>query len=135
MTMKDDVKNMFDQIQRSLSVSYDRLAELLIDQQDQDQILEGIQQSMSDLIKIRDQIDQNQIRVPIDGGELVATQCLDPDYPGIDVEFEPNIEVDKVGLPRVLVEKPNGEKLRTLIWGDLDQEDYTTKVEFDEVTA
>ena len=63
--MKDDVKNMFDQIQRSLSVSYDRLAELLIDQQDQDQILVGIQQSMSDLIKIRDQIDQNQIRVPI----------------------------------------------------------------------
>lgn len=132
--MKDDVKNMFDQIQRSLSASYNRFAELLIDQQDQDQILEGIQQSMSDLIKIRDQIDQNQIRVPIDGGELVATPCLDPDYPGIDVEFEPNIEADKVGLPRVLVEKPNGEKLHALVWGDLDQEDYTTKVEFDEVT-
>lgn len=73
----------------------------------------------------------DQIKVKVEGGTLVATASPDPNYPGIDVEFVPEDEEEfGVSTPRVLFEKPKGEKLRALIWADKDYEDYTNKVEF-----
>ena len=73
----------------------------------------------------------DQIKVKVEGGTLVATASSDPNYPGIDVEFIPVNEKEfGVSTPRVLFEKPKGEKLRALIWADKDLEDYTNKVEF-----
>ena len=72
-----------------------------------------------------------QIKVKVEGGTLVATASPDPNYPGIDVEFIPEDEkAFGVSTPRVLFEKPKGEKLRALIWADKKYEDYTNKIEF-----
>lgn len=73
----------------------------------------------------------DEVRVKVEGGSLVATASSDPNYPGIDVEFIPDNESGfGVSTPRILFEKPKGEKLRALIWADKDQEDYSNKVEF-----
>ena len=72
--------------------------------------------------------------VKVPGGILRARACIDPDYPGMDIEFIPDEEgsnVNAVSLPRVLIEKPveNG-KLRAIVWGDELKEDPTLKIEF-----
>lgn len=75
----------------------------------------------------------NQLKVKVNGGCLVATASPDPDYPGIDVEFV--AEDDKgetMSRPRVLIEKPlDDNKLRALIWQNKDSEDYTDEISFE----
>jgi hypothetical protein len=71
------------------------------------------------------------LKVKVDGGYLYATISGDTNYPGICVEFVPNKEnADTVSNPAVLVEKPTGGELRVLVWGDEDNEDYTTEIKF-----
>ena len=68
----------------------------------------------------------------VTGLTLIAERSLDPDYPGIDMEFVPNGNTETpCTYPRVVIEKPKGEKLRCLVWGIKDSEDYTDKIEFD----
>lgn len=73
-----------------------------------------------------------EIKVKVTGGYIRANPSSDPDYPGIDVEFVPdNYNGETLSLPRILFEKPIGDKLRVLIWDDPDNEDYTKEIEFD----
>ena len=72
------------------------------------------------------------MEVNVNGGELIATETHDPEYPGIDIEFiSSNDNGSDLSRPRVLFERPKDGKLRVLIWADKDNEDYTHKVEFD----
>ena len=72
-----------------------------------------------------------QIKVRVKGGYLVATASLDRTYPGIDVEYLPDVdEGEQVSAPRVLFEYPEDGELRALIWTDKDKEDYTHKLGF-----
>ena len=71
------------------------------------------------------------LKVRVNGGYLCATESGDTDYPGICVEFVADNESDNdLSRPTVLVEKPVGDDLSVLIWGDKDDEDYTTEVKF-----
>jgi hypothetical protein len=71
------------------------------------------------------------LKVRVDGGYLHATESGDVNYPGICVEFIADNENDEaMSRPTVLVEKPDGDDLRVLIWGDEDNEDYTNEVKF-----
>ena len=71
------------------------------------------------------------LKVRVEGGYLHATESGDVNYPGICVEFVADNERDDVlSRPTVLVEKPDGDELRVLIWADEDDEDYTTEVKF-----
>ena len=77
---------------------------------------------------------QQSVDVKIPGGILRAVECMDSDYPGIDICFIPD-EKDNynepISLPRVLIEKPvDNEKLRAIIWNNENQEDPTFKIEF-----
>ena len=72
-----------------------------------------------------------QIKVRVKGGYLVATASLDRAYPGIDVEYLPDVdEGEHVSAPRVLFEYPEDGELYALIWTDKDKEDYTHKLSF-----
>lgn len=69
--------------------------------------------------------------VNVEGGYFRADPCLDPDYPGIDVEFiADNEPSDICSSPRVLFEKPIGQPLSALIWSDPMDEDYSNEIEF-----
>ena len=71
------------------------------------------------------------LKVRVEGGYLIATESGDTDYPGICVEFiADNARDDALSIPSVLIEKPVGGDLRVLIWGDEDDEDYTTEIKF-----
>lgn len=71
------------------------------------------------------------LKVRVDGGYLCAAISGDTDYPGICVEFiADNESDDALSRPTVLVEKPVGDELRVLVWGDEDEEDYTTEIKF-----
>ena len=63
-----------------------------------------------------------EIRVETPRGTFVANACLDEDYPGIDVEFEPKNEAEKT-YPRVLFELTEKKELRVMIWADPESED------------
>lgn len=85
-------------------------------------------------VKSNEQIDSQKIVVKIQGGHIVATESLDSEYPGIDVEFIS--DSDNGGYasrPRVLFEKPveYGE-LRVLVQDDKNSEDYTKEIIFEE---
>ena len=73
-----------------------------------------------------------EMRVRVEGGYLVATPSYDDNYPGIDVEFQPDEKIgeDVLSLPRVLMEKPAGERIRVLAWTDPATEDYTKEITF-----
>lgn len=73
-----------------------------------------------------------EMRVRVEGGYLVATPSYDDNYPGIDVEFQPDKKIgeDVLSLPRVLMEKPVGERIRVLAWTDSATEDYTKEITF-----
>lgn len=76
----------------------------------------------------------DSMNIPLEGGTLIAERSLDPDYPGIDIEFIPDGNAETAyTYPRVVVEKPKGKKLRCLVWGNKDSEDYTDKIEFDSI--
>ena len=65
-----------------------------------------------------------------EGGKFVITPKISEDYPGVDVEFIPDNQDEKVvSNPRILFEKPQGGKLRALVWNHPYVEDYTTKLE------
>jgi len=75
----------------------------------------------------------NELKVKVEGGYFRATVSEDPDYPGIDVEFVPNGYNGDLSVPRVLFEQPKDMKdiqCRALIWGDKDNEDFTSEVEW-----
>ena len=83
--------------------------------------------------KVKSQGRPQYIDVNVPGGILRATACIDPNYPGIDIEFIPdkNGNPEALSLPRILFEKSvEDEKLRAIIWGDEMQEDPTLKVAF-----
>ncbi len=73
-------------------------------------------------------------KLPIKGGYLDIRTSIDPDYPGLDIEFIPDnedMENDPKTRPRVLIERPAGtDKLRCLVWGDPKSEDYSECIEF-----
>lgn len=72
----------------------------------------------------------DEIKVRVNGGVLIATVSPDPDYPGIDVEFVADTDNgETLSRPRVLMEFPNGGRLRALIWDDPTSEDYTKEIE------
>lgn len=51
-----------------------------------------------------------EMRVKVEGGYIIATASCDPEYPGIDVEFEPDNsdkESERLSNPRVLLENPS----------------------------
>lgn len=78
--------------------------------------------------------------VPIKEGYLNINVSMDPDYPGVDIEYIPNNGTSvPCTLPRVLIEAPVDDatgkpgKLRALIWNNPNGEDYTEKVEFEDL--
>ena len=73
------------------------------------------------------------LRVKVEGGYLYATISGDIDYPGICVEFVADDDIgEALSRPTVLMEKPVGDTLRALIWNDIDDEDYTKEIVFNE---
>lgn len=72
--------------------------------------------------------------IPVDGGALYVDTSPEPnEYPGVDIEFIADGEPkNTLSRPRVLVEKPKGEKLRALIWDNPDSEDYSKEVELED---
>lgn len=78
--------------------------------------------------------ENTEIRVKVEGGYIVAIASCDPEYPGIDVEFEPDERdetSEKLSNPRILLEKPAGEEIRALLWTDSQTEDYTREIHFE----
>lgn len=77
------------------------------------------------------------IELKVEGGLLRVVVVDDPEYPGVDIGFIPDNEDENddekiITYPRILLEKPKGEKLRALIWDDKDSEDYSKKIEFED---
>ena len=70
------------------------------------------------------------INLKVEGGLLRIVVNDDPEYPGVDIGFIPNFDDGKT-YPRILMEKPVGEKLRAFVWADKNSEDYTEKIEFE----
>lgn len=64
-------------------------------------------------------------------GRFDVVQSRDDKYPGIDVEFIPDDKNYSGTCPRIVFEYPEDGKLRLLIWGDKNQEDYTEQIIFD----
>ena len=74
-----------------------------------------------------------EVKVP--GGVLSATKSLDPEYPGVDIEFIAAAEDRSCGKflsrPRVLMEyKIEDDELRTIIWADEKSENYSEDIKF-----
>lgn len=81
--------------------------------------------------KWEDCCTSQSLRVRVAGGWLIASVSTDPQYPGIDVELVPDEPDDEMlSNPRVLLEQPEGEKLRAYVWGCPTQEEYTHRVDF-----
>lgn len=73
------------------------------------------------------------IELKVEGGLLRVVVVDDPEYPGVDIGFVPNIDDGKIKTyPRILMEKPVGGKLRAFIWDDKNSEDYSEKIEFED---
>lgn len=77
--------------------------------------------------------NEDQLKVRVLNGTLMATLASDPDYPGIDVEYVDDRENEKAcSRPRVLIEAPTTEEseqeLRCLIWNDPHNEDYSEEI-------
>ena len=71
------------------------------------------------------------MQVDVEDGIIRATVSTDPDYPGIDVEYIADYEHPlAMSRPRILMEKPKGEEIRTLAWEDKNKEDYTSEINF-----
>ena len=73
-------------------------------------------------------------KLPIKNGYLEIMASQDPNYPGLDIEYIDNAasKEEPHTRPRVLIECPEDtNKLRALIWGNPDSEDYDTEIEFE----
>ena len=80
-------------------------------------------------------LDPSKIyKFPIKNGFLDIRASLDPDYPGLDIEYidaKENVQALHT-RPRVLIECPKDtSKLRALVWGDPKSEDYSDSVDFE----
>lgn len=65
----------------------------------------------------------SEIKVPVNGGYIVAETSIDPDYPGIYLFFRSNTGYETSG---VLMEAPvDKEGLYVRCWADLESEDPT----------
>lgn len=78
--------------------------------------------------------------IPMPGGYLRVDVSMDPEYPGLDIEFiadGEDMENDPHTRPRVLIEsvadEADGRILRALAWAGRQSEDYTDEVEFPNV--
>lgn len=77
--------------------------------------------------------DRTAYMLPLEGGHLDIRASGEIDYPGVDIEFIPDVpSEDHLSNPRVLFEKPNNEELRVLIWNNPYSEDYSKKIYFNE---
>lgn len=74
-----------------------------------------------------------EYKITVPDGILSVTECTDPDYSGVDIEYIADNETDELMTrPRVLIEKPiETRRLAAMIWADKDNEDYTHKIMFD----
>lgn len=75
------------------------------------------------------------IRFQTEHGTWDIMESADPDYPGLDIEFEQD-NVDKqppFTKPRCVIEFPNAscDKMRILIWANPNSEDYTNEILLD----
>lgn len=76
-------------------------------------------------------MNQNEIRVPVNGGYLVAGRNSDPNYDGIYIVFETD-EGDIIDV--VLTEAKseyNKEKIDVYCYGNVYTEDFTMKYTLD----
>jgi hypothetical protein len=82
--------------------------------------------------KREDESDKlNELSIVVEGGKIIAVKSMDSNYPGIDVEFIPEVIDETIkSNPRVLLEKPKGENCRVYVWGDKNNEDFTFKTTF-----
>ena len=73
------------------------------------------------------------INLKVEDGLLRIVVDDDPEYPGVDIGFIPNVDDEKnTTYPRILIEKPVGGKLRAFVWVDKNSEDYSEKIEFED---
>lgn len=71
----------------------------------------------------------DKIKIRVKNGYLEAAISPDPNYPGIDIEYIPDDKTrERLSRPRVLVEYPEDDTLRALIWNDPMNEDYTKEI-------
>lgn len=88
--------------------------------------------SETSFICVRQSEKADAIKISMEGGYLVIDESQDPNYPGVDIEFVPDNEKELLYTrPRVVIEKPKGEKLRCLIWNNKSSEDYSDKIIFE----
>lgn len=83
----------------------------------------------------KDETSSGAMEVNVPGGVLRATKSLDPEYPGVDIEFIAAAEDRSCGKfqsrHRVLMEyKIEDDELRVAIWADEKSEDYSGDIEF-----
>ena len=84
-------------------------------------------------------LESNKIyKLPIKNGYLDIRVSVDPDYPGLDIEYIDNNESkmdfseDYFTRPRVLIECPkDSNQLRTLVWDNPRSEDYNSEITFE----
>lgn len=70
-----------------------------------------------------------EFSVDVPGGKLEVIKVMDPEYPGVDVCFVPDVESETaLSTPRVLIERPKDGHLRALVWDDPNNEDYTYNI-------
>lgn len=76
-------------------------------------------------------MNNNEIRVPVNGGYLVAGRNSDPDYDGIYIVFETNDgDIIDVVLTECKTEN-NKEKIDVYCYEDVWVEDFTNKYTID----
>ena len=85
--------------------------------------------------RAKDETSSGAMEVNVPGGVLRATKSLDPEYPGVDIEFIAAAEDRSCGKfqsrPRVLMlYKIEDNELRVAIWADEKSEDYSGDIEF-----
>ena len=79
--------------------------------------------------------DLNFDRCSIDtvtvNGVIKATPSMNQNRPGIDVEYLPSYDIKHVKMqPRILMEKPEGGKIRVLVWNDVKTDEHPRIIEF-----
>lgn len=82
----------------------------------------------------KEEIMNSTIETRVEGGRLKAWISMDPNYPGISIEFLPdNPSNESVSFPMVLMEKPVAENvLHALLWTEPELDDYTEEIIFKE---
>ena len=97
-------------------------------------LLEIAEMIENELNKIKTANPNITVQIPEMYGKLVANPSMDPNYPGIDIEFVPDIDNGHLSNPRVLFEAHDDaakgiNRLHVHLWNDRDAEDCTIKVD------